>query len=129
MAISVRLPWKRAHHINHPISQVREHCSGEVTKNVLEKAPCSVGLLIDKRIIMNWRLDSHSKIKFHVCVVFVGGPDSREALAYGIRMNQDIEYREVIVKDGAETSQVLLAIDNHYDFMLVGRRLDSDCRW
>ncbi|KAL7252078.1 hypothetical protein ACSBR1_013848 [Camellia fascicularis] len=140
----------------------------EVTKNVLEKAPCSVGLLIDKRIIMNWRLDSHSKIKFHVCVIFVGGPDSREALAYGIRMvedqairltvirliaedefisdlmeakldlkvinelrnmngeNQDIEYREVIVKDGAETSQVLLAIDNHYDFMLVGRRLDSD---
>ncbi|CAL5395676.1 unnamed protein product [Camellia sinensis] len=139
-----------------------------VTKNVLEKAPCSVGLLIDKRIVMNWKFDSHSRTKFHVCVIFVGGPDSREALAYGIRMvenqatrltvirliaedefisdlmeakldlkminalrnmygeNQDVEYSEVIVKDGVETSRVLLAIEDHYDFMLVGRRLDSD---
>ncbi|KAI8010534.1 Cation/H(+) antiporter 14 [Camellia lanceoleosa] len=40
--------------------------------------------------------------------------------------NLDVEYSEVIVKDGVETSRVLLAIEDHYDFILVGRRLESD---
>ncbi|KAL6970288.1 hypothetical protein U1Q18_029987 [Sarracenia purpurea var. burkii] len=106
--------------------------------------------------------------QFHVCVIFFGGADCREALSYGIRMaenlainlsvirliaedefvsdlvemkldvkaiqdlrtiyedNQRIEYREVVVKDGVETSGVLLALDDEYDFMLVGRRLNSN---
>ncbi|XP_057485194.1 cation/H(+) antiporter 15-like [Actinidia eriantha] len=139
-----------------------------VVRNVLDKAPCSVGILIDKKIIMHWRSDSRNKSQFHVCVIFYGGPDSRESLAYGMRMvenpairlsvirliaedefitdmletkldikmihdlrtmsddNQRIEYRELIVKDGVETSSVLFSLDDHYDFMLVGRRLDND---
>ncbi|GFZ08994.1 hypothetical protein Acr_20g0008020 [Actinidia rufa] len=139
-----------------------------VVRNVIDKAPCSVGILVDKKIIMHWQSDSHNQSQFHVCVVFYGGRDSREALAYGMRMvenpairlsvirliaedefitdmletkldikmiqdlrtmyegNQRIEYREVIVKDGVETCGVLFSLDDQYDFMLVGRRLDSD---
>ncbi|XP_052208376.1 cation/H(+) antiporter 15-like isoform X2 [Diospyros lotus] len=140
-----------------------------VTKNVLDKAPCSVGLLVDKKIIMPQRSDYKNAAKIWVCVVFAGGPDSREALAYGTFMarnpavrltvirliaednfitdlldarldanvmeefwnlNKDntcVEYREVTVRDGAETSRVLLSLNDPYDFMLTGRRLDSDC--
>ncbi|KAH7857724.1 hypothetical protein Vadar_015885 [Vaccinium darrowii] len=139
-----------------------------VIENLLDKAPCSVGILVDKRIITHWRSDSHNQTRISVCVVFVGGPDAREALAYGMRMaanpatrltvlrlisedefvsdmsetrqdidliqelraeyndNQRIEYREEIVQDGVGTSKVILSLDDHYDFMLVGRRLDSD---
>ncbi|KAI7998966.1 Cation/H(+) antiporter 15 [Camellia lanceoleosa] len=139
-----------------------------VKKNVLNKAPCSVGILVDKKIVMYWRSDCHSEIKFNVCVIFLGGPDSREALALGMRMVENpairltvirliaeddfitdlletkldvraifklenlykndnvIEYREVIVKDGTNTMEVLHSLDDQYDLILVGRRLDSE---
>ncbi|KAF5941345.1 hypothetical protein HYC85_022512 [Camellia sinensis] len=38
----------------------------------------------------------------------------------------DIEYREVIAKDGANTVEVLNSLDDQYDLLLVGRRLDSE---
>ncbi|KAL7195597.1 hypothetical protein ACSBR1_035763 [Camellia fascicularis] len=139
-----------------------------VKKNVLDKAPCSVGILVDKKIVMYWRPDCHDEIKFNVCVIFLGGPDSREALALGMRMvensairltvirliakddfitdlvetkldvrainelknlyksNEGIEYTEVIVKDGANTIEVLQFLDDQYDLMLVGRRHDNE---
>ncbi|KAG5559901.1 hypothetical protein RHGRI_003259 [Rhododendron griersonianum] len=56
-----------------------------VIKNVLDKAPCSVGILVDKKIIMHWRSESRNQARLSVCVVFLGGPDAREALAYGMR--------------------------------------------
>lgn len=137
-----------------------------VMRNVLDKAPCSVGILINKRIVLS--RNAHS-LSFHVCVAFLGGPDAREALAFAMRMLQNIstrvtvirliaeeefvsdlleikldmraiaqlkslngdegahvQYREVIVKDGAHTIEVLRSIDNEYDLVLVGRRLDAD---
>ncbi|XAR56066.1 hypothetical protein NMG60_11036370 [Bertholletia excelsa] len=147
-----------------PFHKSEESRMKAVTRNVLDKAPCSVGLLVDKKIILNWRRQA----KHQICVIFVGGPDSREALAYGMRTvenssnmlkvirliaedefitdltdtrldlkavtsflkvyenNQNIDYEEVSVKDGAETSQVLLSIQEDYDFIVVGRRLNPE---
>ncbi|KAJ8764053.1 hypothetical protein K2173_004944 [Erythroxylum novogranatense] len=56
---------------------------------VLDRAPCSVGILID-------RLRSHginsifgmSKM-YRVVVLFIGGPDDRESLAFALRMAGD----------------------------------------
>ncbi|GMP84962.1 hypothetical protein CsSME_00038291 [Camellia sinensis var. sinensis] len=132
------------------------------------KAPWSVGIVVDKKIVMYWRSDCHNEIKFNVCVIFLGGPDSREALALGMRMVENppirltvirliaeddfitdlletkldvraifklenfykndngIQYREVIVKDGTNTMEVLHSLDDQYDLILVGRRLDSE---
>ncbi|CAL5350955.1 unnamed protein product [Camellia sinensis] len=137
-------------------------------KNVLDKAPCSVGILVDKKIVTYWRSNYLDEKKFNVCVIFLGGPDSREALALAMRMvenpairltvirliaeddfitdlletkldvrviaelenlyknEMDIEYREVIAKDGANTVEVLNSLDDQYDLLLVGRRLDSE---
>ncbi|CAL5422345.1 unnamed protein product [Camellia sinensis] len=122
----------------------------------------------DEEKFMYWRSDCHNEIKFNVCVIFLGGPDSREALALGMRMVENppirltvirliaeddfitdlletkldvraifklenfykndngIQYREVIVKDGTNTMEVLHSLDDQYDLILVGRRLDSE---
>ncbi|OIW04121.1 hypothetical protein TanjilG_00681 [Lupinus angustifolius] len=56
---------------------------------ILERAPCSVGILIDKGMNMiNSSLSSllSSKPVYHVAVFFIGGADDTEALAYSSRM-------------------------------------------
>ncbi|XP_052194293.1 cation/H(+) antiporter 15-like isoform X2 [Diospyros lotus] len=140
----------------------------EVKRNVLDKAPCSVGILVDKGIVTYSRNRSLIDSAFHVCVVFFGGPDSREALACGVRMAENprtsltvvrliaedgfvddireakldltaitdfrgthgssdrVEYSEVQVEDGGETTRVLLSLDTNYDFILTGRRAHQE---
>ncbi|CAM0948791.1 unnamed protein product [Alopecurus aequalis] len=56
-----------------------------MNKRVLRGAPCSVGILVDRG------LGGHSQVAaknvaFSVSVLFFGGPDDREALAYATRM-------------------------------------------
>lgn len=51
--------------------------------NVCDMAPCSVGILVDRHKIK--RQSPLSSI-YNVAVVFIGGADDREALAYGKRM-------------------------------------------
>ncbi|KAF5727302.1 cation/H(+) antiporter 15-like isoform X2 [Tripterygium wilfordii] len=64
------------------------HVYRHLNKNVFEKAPCSVGVLIDRR---NWRksrlLLSESSY-YQVAVLFFGGADDREAVAYAGRMSE-----------------------------------------
>ncbi|KAI4315970.1 hypothetical protein L6164_023993 [Bauhinia variegata] len=58
-----------------------------LNKNVLEKAPCSVGVLIDhgnqKKF---WSEHAEASSTYKVAVYFFGGPDDREGLAYAKRM-------------------------------------------
>ncbi|KAI7998964.1 Cation/H(+) antiporter 15 [Camellia lanceoleosa] len=42
------------------------------------------------------------------------------------KSNEGIEYIEMIVKDRANTVEVLQFLDDQYDLMLVGRRLDNE---
>ncbi|KAL6991423.1 hypothetical protein U1Q18_009535 [Sarracenia purpurea var. burkii] len=63
----------------------------EVNQNVLENAPCSVGILIDRGL-------SHgSGIARRIAVLYFGGPDDREALAYALRISKhpDVSLRVV----------------------------------
>lgn len=55
-----------------------------VNLKVLLHAPCSVGILIDRGIGI--RSQSSSDVDQNVAVLFFGGPDDREALAFGYRM-------------------------------------------
>ncbi|XP_019155905.1 PREDICTED: cation/H(+) antiporter 15 [Ipomoea nil] len=56
-----------------------------INQNVLANAPCSVGILVDRGLSGSTRLAA-SQVSHHVAVLFFGGPDDREALAYGWRM-------------------------------------------
>lgn len=59
-----------------------------LNKNVLEKAPCTVGILID-RANKNRPRPAFTEPSFRrVAVLFFGGADDREALAYGRRMSE-----------------------------------------
>ncbi|URD74978.1 hypothetical protein MUK42_09124 [Musa troglodytarum] len=56
-----------------------------VNVNVLRYAPCSVAILVDHGI-SDCGFSDGGLLVHRVAVYFVGGPDDREALAYGVRM-------------------------------------------
>ncbi|KAK9276473.1 hypothetical protein L1049_006006 [Liquidambar formosana] len=56
-----------------------------VNKRVLEYAPCSVGILVDRGLGGTSHV-SASNVSYSITVLFFGGRDDREALAYGARM-------------------------------------------
>lgn len=61
------------------------HAFRELNKNVLGKAPCSVGILIEHSSRKKYHAESSY---YRVAVLFFGGADDREALAYARRMSQ-----------------------------------------
>eukprot|EP00257_Ricinus_communis_P017317 XP_015575729.1 cation/H(+) antiporter 15 [Ricinus communis] len=61
-------------------------CIRRLNSNVLERAPSSVGILVDRGILKGPLNIVSSKMKFKVAVIFLGGPDDAESLAYGARM-------------------------------------------
>ncbi|CAI8597396.1 unnamed protein product [Vicia faba] len=54
--------------------------------NVLERAPCSVGIIIDRAILSGYPSLLFNKSTYYVAVLFIGGADDAEALAYASRM-------------------------------------------
>ncbi|QHO47248.1 hypothetical protein HN51_016638 [Arachis hypogaea] len=52
----------------------------DINKSVMQNAPCSVGIFVDRN------LGSFSKTKLRILMVFVGGPNDREALAIAWKM-------------------------------------------
>ncbi|XP_017435326.1 cation/H(+) antiporter 15 isoform X2 [Vigna angularis] len=58
----------------------------QINKHVLEKAPCSVGVLIDRGNQKMFWCGHTKESTYHVAVFFFGGADDRETLAYAKRM-------------------------------------------
>ncbi|ERN16927.1 hypothetical protein AMTRI_Chr02g222120 [Amborella trichopoda] len=56
-----------------------------VNQKVLRHSPCSVGVLVDRGLGGTTQI-SATHVSHHVAVLFFGGPDDREALAFGIRV-------------------------------------------
>ena len=56
-----------------------------VNRRVLENAPCSVGILVDRGLGGATHV-SASNVSYFITVLFFGGHDDREALGYGVRM-------------------------------------------
>lgn len=56
-----------------------------VNKRVLEHASCSVGIFVDRGLGGTAQI-SASNVSFSITVLYFGGHDDREALAYGTRM-------------------------------------------
>ncbi|KAF2292193.1 hypothetical protein P3X46_022173 [Hevea brasiliensis] len=62
------------------------HVYRHLNKNVLDQAPCSVGILVDRGNPRNSPFWLAEASFYRVCVLFLGGADDREALAYAQRM-------------------------------------------
>ncbi|XVF73576.1 hypothetical protein PTKIN_Ptkin12aG0213100 [Pterospermum kingtungense] len=60
----------------------------QVNQNLLSSAPFSVGLLVDRGLTLTFTGESQHGIsrECRIAMLFVGGPDDREALAYALRM-------------------------------------------
>ncbi|KAJ0976502.1 hypothetical protein J5N97_018467 [Dioscorea zingiberensis] len=61
------------------------HIHQHINQRVLDHAPCSVGILVDRGFggpAQVWA----SSVSYTITVLFFGGTDDREALAYGARM-------------------------------------------
>ena len=56
-----------------------------VNFKILKNVPCSVGILVDKETLSG-RNSGGSKPLYSIGMIFVEGPDDREALAYAMRM-------------------------------------------
>ncbi|EYU45689.1 hypothetical protein ABFS82_14G066600 [Erythranthe guttata] len=85
----------------HPLIHVSEEESNAirvVNQNIIQECPCSVGVLID-RGTMNCSAASllHHDV-YRVGVIFLGGPDDREALAYARRMAKRPTIRLTLVR-------------------------------
>ncbi|GAB4857473.1 Cation/H(+) antiporter 18 [Ancistrocladus abbreviatus] len=67
-----------------------------VNQKVLEHAPCSVGILVDRGLGGSSHIAARN-VSSVFTVLFFGGPDDREALAYGQRMAEHPGITLVIV--------------------------------
>ncbi|KAG4403927.1 hypothetical protein GLYMA_01G223600v4 [Glycine max] len=68
-----------------------------VNKRVLEHAPCSVGIFVDRGLGGTSHV-SASNVSYRVTVLFFGGGDDREALAYGARMAEHPGIRLLVIR-------------------------------
>ncbi|CAK9329191.1 unnamed protein product [Citrullus colocynthis] len=57
-----------------------------VNKHILEKAPCSVALVVERGFSKVSKSITNNLNSFQIAVVFIGGPDDREAMFIGARM-------------------------------------------
>jgi hypothetical protein len=58
-----------------------------INQNVLAKAPCSVAIFVDRGLATatNFAVEARN-LSINVALIFIGGPDDRDALAYAWRM-------------------------------------------
>ncbi|CAL5184748.1 unnamed protein product [Lathyrus oleraceus] len=63
--------------------EVAEGAVKDINRNLMQDVPCSVGIFVDRG-----HHAALSKIKMHVIMIFIGGPDDREALAIAWRMSK-----------------------------------------
>ncbi|XP_058096017.1 cation/H(+) antiporter 18-like [Magnolia sinica] len=91
-----------------------------VNRRVLEHAPCSVGILVDRGLGGTVHV-SASNVSSSVVVFFFGGPDDREALAYGMRMAEHPGILLKVVRLMSESNgeivadSVMISIDSNAD--------------
>ncbi|KAL3732425.1 hypothetical protein ACJRO7_029144 [Eucalyptus globulus] len=81
----VIVPFHKQWAVDGQVGKVNRHVQ-IMNLHVLEQAPCSVGILIDRGIVRGTLPILTSESTFHVAVLFIGGPDDAESLAYGSRM-------------------------------------------
>ncbi|OMO85093.1 Cation/H+ exchanger [Corchorus olitorius] len=99
-----------------------------VNKRVLEHAPCSVGILVDRGLGGTTHV-SASNVAYSITVLFFGGHDDREALAYGTRMAEHpgISLNVIRFVVEPETIGEISAIDMQENSGLKSMSLDEEC--
>ncbi|GAB4836110.1 hypothetical protein Ancab_001027 [Ancistrocladus abbreviatus] len=123
----------------------------KVNRNVMLKAPCSLGVLIDRGNLVGNRSVLMGQSMFSFAMLFLGVDDDHKALAYSRRMEEDpdvnlnsldteiiqdfwanaenrdnIAYKETLVDDGIGTTSIARSLEKQVDLVLVGRGHEPD---
>ncbi|XP_065869517.1 cation/H(+) antiporter 15-like [Euphorbia lathyris] len=77
------------------VSNSAEH--RKLNINIFNRAPCSVGLLINRRKTRGLSSIFKSVGTYNIAVLFLGGPDDREALAYAMRMARNPKVQLTVI--------------------------------
>ncbi|KAI4326867.1 hypothetical protein L6164_019392 [Bauhinia variegata] len=83
-AAVIILPFHKHQRLDGSLETTRNDF-GSINRRVLEHAPCSVGILVDRGLGGTSHV-SASNVSYFLTVLFFGGGDDREALSYGARM-------------------------------------------
>ncbi|KAK4489314.1 hypothetical protein RD792_005118 [Penstemon davidsonii] len=86
-ATIIILPFHKHWEIDGSIGSVSRGTQNMNIK-VMDKAPCSVGILVDRGILTGSLSILNNQSMYHVVVINIGGPDDAEALSYGARMGR-----------------------------------------
>lgn len=70
---------------------------------MLRSAPCSVGILVDRGLGLIEKI-SRSYVSLNVAVIFIGGKDDREALAYAGRVARHPGVKLTVIRFLVETN-------------------------
>ncbi|CAK8530441.1 unnamed protein product [Lathyrus sativus] len=101
-----------------------------VNHNLLQTAPCSVGILVDRGLNGSNRLTSN-QASHQVAVLFFGGSDDREALSYGWRMSRHPKVNVTVMHfiQRKDETQTLNSDDDQLDDQrsLISNKLDEEC--
>ncbi|XP_054809757.1 cation/H(+) antiporter 15-like [Prosopis cineraria] len=99
----ILLPFQKQNGVIGGRTEATDEAYKDINLKVIQHAPCSVALLVDRG------LGSISKTNLRIVMLFVGGPDDREALAVAWRMvgignlgNTLSVVRIVLVSEAAE---------------------------
>ncbi|KAM7491453.1 hypothetical protein LguiA_034374 [Lonicera macranthoides] len=97
-----------------------------VNRRVLEHAPCSVGILVDRGLGGSTHV-SASNVNLVLTVLFFGGHDDHEALSYGQRMAEHPGISLVVVRFVLDTKAVdeMVRVDMN-DFKIAEARAVDD---
>ncbi|KAG8385317.1 hypothetical protein BUALT_Bualt03G0030200 [Buddleja alternifolia] len=85
------IPFHKQQTIDGEMEDINPAIRG-VNEGVLANAPCSVGILVDRGFA-----ESHDHAR-NIAVLYFGGPDDREALAYAWRMADSADVRLTVVR-------------------------------
>ncbi|XP_010533613.1 PREDICTED: cation/H(+) antiporter 18-like [Tarenaya hassleriana] len=83
-AAIIILPFHKHQRLDGSLETTRSDY-GWVNRKVLQNAPCSVGIFVDRGLGGSTHV-SAKDVAYSVVVLFFGGRDDHEALAYGLRM-------------------------------------------
>ncbi|CAK7344690.1 unnamed protein product [Dovyalis caffra] len=82
------------------IIESEDHGLRELNRRVLESAPCSVAILVDRCSNIPRKpvyTDDELLLTYDVGMIFLGGNDDREALTFALRMAEDTRVRLSVV--------------------------------
>lgn len=101
-------------------------------QQVLRSAPCSVGILVDRGLGLIEKI-SRSYVSLDVAVIFIGGQDDREALAYAGRVARHPGVKLMVIRFLLETDSVNASIRtgnqrvNNVTEQQEEMKLDDEC--